>query len=216
MGMNPSQQVRLLINLVVYNQGTMDINPVSAAYICVDVETAGPIPGDYSLLSIGACTIFEPQCTFYLELKPINQNNTAEAAAIHKLSLKRLSVEGKDPQEALTRFEDWLIMEAAPDQQPLFVAFNAVFDWMWVNYYFLHYLGHNPFGHAAIDIKAFYMGMTGVPWTQTSWRYISPKYLMKHHLTHHALQDALDQADIFKNMLEEMRKRKLLNGDDRK
>ena len=184
----------------------MEVKPETDAYICVDVETTGPIPGDYSMLSIGACTIFEPQRTFYIELKPINQNSIVEAASIHKLSLERLVVEGVAPIEALTCFEEWLVNEAAPNRQPLFVAFNAAFDWMFINYYFFHYLGHNPFGHTAIDIKALYMGMAGVPWSHTSWRYISPKYTAEHHLTHHALQDALDQADIFKKMLDELHK----------
>jgi hypothetical protein len=41
-------------------------------YICVDVETARPIPGpkDYSLLSIGACSRLEPLAKFYIELQP--------------------------------------------------------------------------------------------------------------------------------------------------
>jgi ribonuclease T len=173
------------------------------AYVCVDVETAGPIPGDYSLLSIGACTIFEPRRTFYIELKPINQNLTEEAAAIHKLSFEHLLVEGSEPKEALKCFEQWLVDEAVPNQQPIFVAFNAAFDWMFINYYFMHYLGRNPFGHAALDIKAFYMGMAGIPWAKTSWRYIDPKYLTVRSLAHHALQDALDQADLFTNIIKE-------------
>jgi DNA polymerase III epsilon subunit-like protein len=173
------------------------------AYICVDVETAGPIPGpaDYSLLSIGACTVFEPQSTFYIELKPINENYTAEAAKVHKLSLEHLMAEGVAPEEALQRFEEWLKEQAAPGKQPVFVAFNAAFDWMFINYYYFHYLGHNPFGHAALDIKAFYMGRADVPWSQTSWRFISPHYAEKTGLTHHALQDALDQAELFKQIM---------------
>jgi len=178
--------------------------PEMNAFVCVDVETAGPIPGDYSMLSIGACTILDPQRTFYVELKPINQNFTQEAAMVHQLSLDHLMTVGVAPIEALTSFEEWLLKEASPNQQPLFVAFNAAFDWMFVNYYFYHFLGHNPFGHAAIDIKAFYMGMAGVSWSQTSWRFINPKYITEHKLTHHALQDALDQADMFKRMLEDL------------
>jgi len=85
---------------------------------------------------------------------------------------------------------------------------------MFVDYYFNHYLGHNPFGHTAIDIKAFYMGMARVPWSQTSWRFISPKYITENHLTHHALQDALDQAELFKKMLEEIQTRKKAQGEN--
>lgn len=170
-------------------------------YICVDVETAGPIPGDYSLLSIGACTVSEPPSSFYIELKPINERSIAEAANVHKLSLAHLKHTGVAPDEALRRFEIWLKLQVAENQQPVFVAFNAAFDWMFVNYYFVHYLGYNPFGHAALDIKALYMGQAGVPWSHTSWRYINPASAEKPQLTHHALQDALDQAELFKKIL---------------
>ena len=43
-------------------------------YISVDVETAGPIPGEYSMLSIGACVADNSDYSFYVELKPINDN----------------------------------------------------------------------------------------------------------------------------------------------
>jgi len=183
------------------------------------VETAGPIPGpglrEYSLLSIGACTISEPQKTFYIELKPINENTTPEAENVHKLSMQRLMLEGVEPEEALRRFEEWLKDHAAPGKQPVFVAFNAPFDWMFINYYFFHYLGHNPFGHAALDIKAFYMGMAGVPWSQTSWRTINPDEAADTPLTHHALQDAIDQAQLFKKMLAKMHLNTERSGDNK-
>ena len=175
----------------------------SEEYICVDVETAGPIPGDYSLLSIGACTLFGPQSTFYIELKPVNENIAAETISVHRLSMQSLMRAGVSPEEAMQRFEDWLKGVSDNRTQPVFVAFNAAFDWMFINYYFIHYLGHNPFGHAALDIKAFYMGQAAVPWSQTAWRFISPQYIDKPQLTHHALQDALDQAELFKKILGE-------------
>jgi hypothetical protein len=31
----------------------------------------------------------------------------------------------------------------------IFVAFNAPFDWMYINEYFQRYLGENPFGHSS-------------------------------------------------------------------
>lgn len=184
----------------------------SEAYISVDVETSGPIPGDYSLLSIGACTLSEPPQTFYIELKPINTNSTPEAAAVHKLSIERLMREGATPEEGMAQFAQWLKRQAGQHQKPLFLAFNAPFDWMFVNYYFMHYHGSNPFGHAALDIKAFYMGMAGVAWSQTSWRNLPDKYKPEFNLTHHALQDALDQAFIFKKLLEEASSKKPTQG----
>lgn len=183
----------------------MDASTPAETYISVDIETAGPYPGEYSMLSIGACTVSEPRSTFYVEIKPVNDNATDEALLIHHLSLLRLKERGLEPSEAMARFETWLLEQTPPGQRPVFVAFNAAFDWMFITHYFHHYLGRNPFGHAALDVKAFYMGMAGVPWAETSMRYVSPRYLGNRDLTHHALRDALDQAEIFQKMLSEQK-----------
>ena len=168
------------------------------AYISVDIETAGPNPYDYSLLAIGACTLFESQGTFYVELKPLNDNATPQALAISGLSMEKLAQSGEQPAVAMARFEGWIDEVTPDDYQPIFVAFNAPFDWMFVNDYFYRYLGHNPFGHTALDLKAYYMGLNGVSWSETSMRYVARRYLDEKHLTHHALSDALDQAEIFR------------------
>lgn len=172
-------------------------------YISVDVETAGPYPERYSLLSIGACTLEQPRRTFYVELKPVNGNAIQEALEISQLSMSELQENGLDPGEAMAQFERWLEEIVPQNHRPVFVAFNAAFDWMFVNHYFHHYLGHNPFGHAALDAKSFYMALHSVPWTKTSMRYVAPHYLGDQRLTHHALEDALNQADIFQRMLDE-------------
>ena len=177
--------------------------PPKDVYISVDVESAGPNPADYSLLTIGACTIAEPQQTFYIELRPVNSNFVPEALSISRLSMERLADRGLTPKTALVRFENWLKEQTPEGHKPVFVAFNAAFDWMFMNDYFHHYLGHNPFGHAAIDIKSFYMALTGASWEETSMQYIGPRYLPDQQLTHHALRDAMDQAVIFRKMLAE-------------
>ena len=173
------------------------------AYISVDVETAGPNPSRYSLLSIGACLVADPKHTFYVELQPVNQNFTPEAMMTSGLSLEELAESGLPPAEAMAFFETWLAAEVPPGQQPIFVAFNAPFDWMFVNDYFHRFLGRNPFGHAALDLKAFYMGLTGALWSETAMRYVAARYLSNHQLTHHALHDAQDQAELFRKMLAE-------------
>jgi DNA polymerase III epsilon subunit-like protein len=174
-------------------------------YFSVDIETAGPNPGQYSLLSIGACTIGEPQSTFYVELQPVNDALDPAAFAIHRLDPKKLAERGLPPAEALARFETWVQDNTPVGNQPVFLAFNAPFDWMFVADYFHRYLGRNPFGHAALDVKAFYMGLSGVPWRQTTMRFVARRYLGDQELTHHALRDALDQATIFARMLAEAR-----------
>jgi len=188
------------IKLYQYNTFTMDLRP-SETYISVDVETAGPNPGQYSLLSIGACVIGFPQLTFYVELKPVNSEMLPEARAIHGLSLEVLAERGLPPEEAMDRFESWLKQVVPGNSRPVFVAFNAPFDWMFVCDYFHRFLGRNPFGHTALDIKAYTMGLAGTTWEKTSMFHISKRYLEDRSLSHHALQDAIDQAEIFKKIL---------------
>jgi DNA polymerase III epsilon subunit-like protein len=172
-------------------------------YVSVDVETAGPNPSQYSLLSIGACLICDPQRNFYVELQPVNDNATPQALAVSGLSLEQLAANGLPPAEAMARFEAWLAAEIPADQQPILVAFNAPFDWMFVNDYFYRFLGRNPFGYTALDLKALYMGLTGVDWSETKMRYVAARYLSDRKLTHHALCDAQDQAELFRKMLAE-------------
>lgn len=174
-------------------------------YISVDVETAGPNPADYPLLSIGACLVSDPQVGFYAELRPDRDGVDARALAVSGLSLERLRAEGLEPIEALRRFEAWLAGVVEPGSKPILVAYNAGFDWMFLADYFHRYLRRNPFGHSAIDVKAYYMGMTGVTWARTAMRHVAPEVIGGLTLTHHALEDARDQARIFAALLERSR-----------
>jgi len=170
-------------------------------YISVDVESAGPNPSQYSLLAIGASSVYFPDLNFYIELKPVNLLFRPEAQESCGFSLEKLSVEGVDPADAMQRFETWLHEVLPAGQSPVFVGFNAPFDWMFVNDYFHRFLGHNPFGHAAIDIKSYYMGMAKVPWAETTMQFLGRRYLNQPALIHHALRDALDQGEIFRKLL---------------
>lgn len=186
-------------NMMQNNHEIRDTRP--EFYISVDVETAGPNPGQYSLLAIGACTIHEPRATFYIELQPVNQANVPTAMAIHRLDLEQLAQNGIPPADAMAQFEAWLQQVTPPGSRPVFVAFNAPFDWMFVADYFHRTLGRNPFGHSALDIKALYMGLQGVPWSETAMRHVARRYQCSGELIHHALDDALNQARLFECIL---------------
>ncbi len=172
-------------------------------FVSVDVEAAGPIPGLYSLLSIGACLVDDPDESFYVELQPISRNAAPRALEISGLSLEQLAESGTPPEQAMTAFAAWIEQSVAPSARPVFVAFNAAFDWAFINHYFHETIGRNPFGHAALDIKAYYMGQTGVRWDKTGMRHVGARYGESFSLTHHALRDAQDQARIFARLLAE-------------
>ena len=177
---------------------------IDPGYVSVDVETSGPHPAGYSLLSIGACLVADPDRTFHVELQPIpGLGALPEALEVSGLSLEHLAAHGLPPAEALARFAGWLEEAVPADWHPIFVGFNAPFDWMFVNDYFHRFLGRNPFGHGALDIRSFYMGITGAGWYEASLRHVAARYGIADPLTHHALHDARDQATLFRKMLDE-------------
>ncbi|MGC9523190.1 MAG: exonuclease domain-containing protein, partial [Anaerolineae bacterium] len=164
-------------------------------------ETSGPNPSSYDLLSIGACLVGDADTFFYVELQPVTGNAIPGALAITGLSMAELAERGEPPARALEKFEAWLHETVPESHRPVFVALNAPFDWMFVNDYFHRFLRRNPFGHSALDIKAYYMGLTGVHWAQTSMQALSRRYLSGRKLSHHALKDAQDQAEVFAHIL---------------
>ena len=107
----------------------------SELYISVDIEASGPIPGIYSLLSIGACNIDHPEQNFQCEIKPLNSNAIPEALNVCGLSLESLQQTGLEPVQAMQMFSQWL-SSLVIDQRLVFVGLNAGFDWSFINYYF--------------------------------------------------------------------------------
>lgn len=171
-------------------------------FISIDIEADGPIPGDYSMISIGAVVAQRPEIFFYRELKPISEKFVSASLNITKLDRENLIKNGADPAAAMAEFEVWLRETAAPGKRPVFVAFNATFDWSFVNWYFIHFLGRNPFGISGLDIKALAMGVFQKPrWGDTTKNKLPPDVRATLPHTHNALDDAREQAEIFNKIL---------------
>jgi ribonuclease T len=173
---------------------------VREVYISVDVEAAGPLPPTYSMLSLGAVAVDDPQATFYVELKPLNDQSVPAAMKVVGRSLKDYAVAGRDPKLAMLALRDWL-GSVAKTGKLVFVGFNATFDWAFVNFYFHQYLGENPFGIGGVDIKSYYMGLSGGSWEDTRSSRIPKAFKdsSRRH-THNALDDAMEQAEMFRRM----------------
>ena len=167
-------------------------------FISIDVETSGPIPGDYSMLSIGACHVDDEALTFYRELKPINKNADPKALEVSGFSLEELARTGDSPSDAMNALATWVKETAGADATPVFVGFNAPFDWSFVNYYFHKYVGANPFGFTALDIKAYYMGAMKTSWKDTRSSSMEIELGPKKKGDHDALHDAQYQAELFR------------------
>jgi ribonuclease T len=169
------------------------------AYFSVDIESAGPIPGKFSMLSIGACLVGSPEKGFYAELKPISKHFVPAALEVSGFDLKRLAIEGQSCKKAMIEFRRW-VEDTSGNRKAVFVGFNACYDWQFVNWYLETYAGGNPFGFGGIDIKSYYMGSSGVTWSETTSSQLPPAYQPDVPQTHNALDDARAQASIFEKL----------------
>jgi len=173
-------------------------------YFSVDIESAGPIPGKYSMLSIGACVVGTPGTTFYAELKPISLDFVPEALKVSGFDLGRLTREGQAPAEAMKAFRQWVESEAR-NSKAVFVGFNACFDWQFINWYFESFTEGNPFGFGGIDIKSYFMGLSGREWSRTTSSQLPKEFQPDEPQTHNALDDARAQATIFSKLMNSAR-----------
>ncbi|MDP2128273.1 MAG: 3'-5' exonuclease [Pseudohongiella sp.] len=183
------------------------MNSENEVFVSVDIEASGPIPGKYSMLSIGACVTSNPTRQFSCYLKPISDEFVPAALEVTGLRLDILREKGLEPREAMTQFKTWVESVADAGQAVVFVGFNASFDWSFVNYYFCQFLGENPFGIAALDIKSMFFGTAQRTWRSTRSSEIEKVVSPESSGNHDALDDAVYQAELF-NLIRE----KLVGG----
>ncbi|MDG6989579.1 MAG: 3'-5' exoribonuclease [Nitrososphaerota archaeon] len=172
-------------------------------YVSIDAEYTGPIPPKYSLLSIGACLVDRPEVKFYVEIKPLEDSATTDSArqVLGDQFLGKCNASGSSPEVAMREFAAWL--ENHVTGKPIGVFFNAPSDFLFISWYFHTYIGYNPLGINAIDMKGVYMGKFGKPWRQTNKRAIHDSgFVTTSKHTHNALDDAIEQAELFRMILD--------------
>jgi len=163
--------------------------------IMIDIESDGPIPGDYSMLSFGAVLVDEKlDKTFYGKLKPISENWVPEALAVSGYTREECE-EFNDPKEEMKRFMIWLSENS--NGKPIFYSDNNGFDWQFINWYFHHFTGANPFGYSSTNIGSLYKGLVGDVFKNF-------KHLRKTTHTHNPVDDALGNAEALLHMKNEM------------
>jgi hypothetical protein len=161
----------------------------------VDIEADGPIPGDYSMVCFGAVVV-EPALdrTFYGKLVPISAKWVPEALQVSGFTREE-TLKFDAPATVMSGFEDWL--KANVSGRPLFVADNNGFDWQFINWYFHHFLGRNPFGFSSTNLGSLYKGLV-------KDTFASFKHLRKTRHTHDPVDDALGNAEALLHMKESM------------
>ena len=176
-------------------------------YYSIDVEASGPVPGLYNLVSLGAVAIHpRPDGTLslgescYLELRPVFAGQDPDANRIHGLDPARLQREGLEPAVGLARLNDFVARTCAPHTKPTFVGHVAVFDWMYLAWYYAWCGLENPFGYKGIDTKSLAVGALALPWDRTGKETLLPRLGLADQpaeTVHRADADARHQAELF-------------------
>jgi len=161
------------------------------AYIMVDIESDGPIPGDYSMICFGAVLVDEQLSnTFYGRLKPVSNKFIPEALAVSGFSREEVLL-FDDPAAVMLQFKNWI--ETVCNDRPVFISDNNGFDWMFICWYFHHFTGSNPFGHSSQNLGSLYKGME-------KDMFKNFKHLRETKHTHHPVDDAKGNAEALLKM----------------
>jgi hypothetical protein len=205
--MTPDRGV--IVDHQAYTRGQM----ATDLYISADIEADGPIPGKYSMLAFGLAVAgrfdgryFEGRepsaATFYRELQPISDNVVASAARVAALDRDRLKQEGTPPAEAMSDAARWVEDQASSDRAVL-VGYPVVFDWLFLHWYFVAFLGDSPFGFSgALDMKTIYQQKARVTIDEAGREDIPSFLRSPREHSHNALDDAIEQAEIFVKLFE--------------
>ncbi|MGD8603264.1 MAG: hypothetical protein PVF49_01695 [Anaerolineales bacterium] len=182
-------------------------HPKPELYIATDVEADGPIPGPYSMISLGMSVVGHPDQTFYTEIKPISDDFYPDALAVSGLDREKLLQEAPDAKTAMQMAFDW-VNNLKELGTPVFLAAPAVWDGMFVHWYFMRFVGQSPFSPtgAGIDLRSYWMGVSGLGWVDSRKGHIINSIGL-HDLehTHHAGEDAIELAQIFEAAMQARR-----------
>lgn len=156
------------------------------SYFMVDVEADGPIPGDYSMISFGVVLVDESlDKTFYGKLKPISEKFNPDALKVSGFTRQEI-LEFEEPAIVMRNFRNWITENSKG--RPIFISDNNGFDFMFITWYFHHFLHHNPFGHSSQNLGSLYKGLVKDTFKNF-------KHLRETKHTHHPVDDALGNAE---------------------
>ena len=178
-------------------------------YISTDVETDGPIPGPHSMLSLGSAAYTADKClvsTFSANLE------TLPGAAAHPKTAEWWTTQPEAwaacrknldlPERVMARYVAWI---KSLNAKPVFVAYPAGFDFLFVYWYLMRFVGESPFGHSALDVKSFAMALLKTDYRDRSMDRMPKRWFDELPHSHVALDDAIEQGALFCNMLSESR-----------
>jgi len=174
-------------------------------YVSTDVEADGPIPGPYSMLSFGSAAFAADKTllsTFSANLETLPDANTDPTTmAWWRTQPEAWAACRREPQPPSTVMPEYVQWLKCLPGEPVFVAYPASYDFMFVYWYLVRFAGESPFSFAALDMKSYAMALMGSDFHGTSKGTMPKTWMSAQPHTHQALEDAIGQGELFLNML---------------
>lgn len=173
-------------------------------YVSTDVEADGPIPGPHSMLSFASVAFGEEGG----ELSSFSANLALlDGAGGHPETMAWWQTQPaawaacredlRDPASAMRDYAAWL--DALPGR-PVFVAYPAGYDFMFVYWYLIKFTGRSPFSHSCLDVKSYAMAVMRTRFHQSTKRHMPRRWFPATRHSHVALDDAREQGQLFMAM----------------
>jgi hypothetical protein len=182
---------------------------VSEIYVSTDVEVDGPIPGPHSMLSFASAAYLPDKtllATFSANLETLpgasGHPDTLKWWSEHTDAWDAARIDPRAPQVVMSQYVAWL---DALSGSCVFVGYPAAFDFMFVYWYLMRFVGRSPFSHSALDIKTMAMMLMRVDYRRSTKNRMPRRWFDPIPHRHVALDDALEQGALFCNILAEVR-----------
>ncbi|MDD5070185.1 MAG: exonuclease [Candidatus Omnitrophica bacterium] len=176
-------------------------------FISTDVESDGPIPGVYSMLSFGSAAMLankEIISTFSANLETLpgasQDSDTMHWWQGQKDAWDACRKDLQNPEQAMLSYVNWLDNLGG---RPVFLAYPASFDFNYIYWYLMKFVGRSPFEYMALDIKSYAMAVLKKPFYDVTKSNMPEEWFDQSKKSHIALEDAIEQGQLFCNILRE-------------
>lgn len=179
-------------------------------YTIVDIELNGKIPGEHSILSIGAVasTMEEETSSFYRKLQPLEgltaDPQTMDWWATQPEAWQEVNTDAEPAAVVIDAFRKWV---GDLGKSPVFVASPLVLDYPFIKWYLHRFGGEQLFEdfepeQRTLDLASFTAGKLDIPLARARGMQLPPELTqgMPAH-SHKAIDDARGYGVILRNVL---------------
>jgi len=188
------------------------VAPLPDIYVSTDIEADGFNVGKNSMLSFGSVALFEDKFIIdkfsaNLETLPdcVSDETTMQWWKNYPEAWHACRKDCQPPAVAMKNYHDWLTTLPG---RIIFIAKPLVFDFGFIDYYLKRFVGTNPFGFSAIDIRSVALGFLGSSFQEAGSHHFPKDWFENLPHPHIAIEDALEQGIVFCNLLQSAKQKR--------